>query len=135
MKRMYMFFVALALVILAFSPAEAQRKNTTKHDVAPINMSMEKQKLSEQENMHKFDKKECNCRKPQVGMIQKACEDYSIDMGRSYIIGDRASDVLLGKNAGLTTVLLESGYGTKRLEQEVTPDYIMKDLRDIISLL
>ena len=80
-------------------------------------------------------KKECNCRKPQVGMIQKACEDYSIDMGRSYIIGDRASDVLLGKNAGLTTVLLESGYGTKRLEQEVTPDYIMKDLRDIISLL
>ena len=69
MKRMYMFFVALALVILAFSPAEAQRKNTTKHDVAPINMSTEKQKLSEQENMHKFDKKECNCKE-----IKKCCK-------------------------------------------------------------
>ena len=80
-------------------------------------------------------REECNCRKPRTGMIEQACKDFSIDMERSYIVGDRASDILLGQNAGLTTVLVESGYGTERLEQEVTPDYILKDLREIISIL
>lgn len=80
-------------------------------------------------------RKECNCRKPRTGMIEKACKYFPIDIEKSYMVGDRASDILLGQNAGLTTVLLESGYGTKRLEQEVTPDYILKDLREIISIL
>lgn len=80
-------------------------------------------------------RKECNCRKPRTGMIEQACKDFSIDMERSYIVGDRASDILLGQNAGLTTVLVESGYGTEKLEQEVTPDYIKKDLREVIALL
>lgn len=80
-------------------------------------------------------KRECNCRKPRIGMIERACKEFPIDIEKSYMIGDRASDILLGQNAGLTTVLVESGYGTKRLEQEVTPDYILKDLREIISIL
>lgn len=79
--------------------------------------------------------KECDCRKPRIGMIEKACGDFSVNMEKSYVVGDRASDILLGQNAGLTTILVESGYGTKRLEQEVTPDYILKDLRDVISIL
>lgn len=80
-------------------------------------------------------KKECNCRKPYTGMIEKACQEFQIDMEKCYVVGDRASDILLGQNAGFTTVLVESGYGTKRLEQEVMPDYIVKDLRDVIALL
>lgn len=80
-------------------------------------------------------KTECNCRKPQIGMIEQACRDFSIDMEKSYIVGDRASDILLGKNAEIKTILVESGYGIKRLEQEVTPDYILQDLREVISIL
>lgn len=79
--------------------------------------------------------KRCNCRKPETGMIQKACEDFLIDMKKSYMVGDRASDILSGQNAGIKTVLLESGYGTRRLEQNVKPDYIMNDLRDVIKIL
>lgn len=80
-------------------------------------------------------RKECNCRKPKTGMVEKACQEFQIDVKKSYMVGDRASDILLGQNAGLTTVLVESGYGTKRLEQEVTPDYIIEDLRDVLLLL
>ena len=80
-------------------------------------------------------RQECKCRKPKAGMIEKACHDFQIDMKKSYMVGDRASDILLGQNAGLTTILLESGYGTKRLEQEVTPDYVLKDLRDVVDIL
>ena len=51
------------------------------------------------------------------------------------MIGDRADDIIAGQNAGIRTVLLESGYGTARLEKSVTPDYILKDLRDVIEIL
>lgn len=76
---------------------------------------------------------QCQCRKPAAGMIWQACGDFGIDMAdieNSYMVGDRASDIQLGRNAGLTTVLLESGYGTQRLEQQVTPDHICMDLID-----
>lgn len=77
----------------------------------------------------------CNCRKPRTGMLEAACRDFVIDMQNSYMIGDRAGDILTGKNAGLRTILLESGYGTERLECQVLPDYNLQDLRDIIDIL
>ncbi len=77
----------------------------------------------------------CHCRKPETGMIETACVKFDIDMSKSYMVGDRASDILTGQNAGIKTILLESGYGTARLEQDVTPDYIMKDLRDVLTIL
>lgn len=80
-------------------------------------------------------RKKCNCRKPEVGMLEKAQKDFQIDMEKSYLVGDRASDILTGKKAGLKTILLESGYGTKRLEQNVKADYTFNDLRDIILVL
>ena len=77
----------------------------------------------------------CNCRKPKTGMIERACREYDIDLTKSYMVGDRAGDIMLGKNVGIKTVLLESGYGSKRLEGKVAPDYILEDLRDFIKIL
>lgn len=80
-------------------------------------------------------RKICNCRKPEIGLLKLACEDFNIALEKSYMIGDRASDILTGQNAGIRTVLLESGYGMARLEQFVEPDYILQDLRDVVGLL
>lgn len=77
----------------------------------------------------------CSCRKPGTGMIEKACKDFRIDMENSFLAGDRASDIIAGKRAGIRTVLLESGYGTAGLEEDVEPDYRLNDLRDIIRIL
>jgi D,D-heptose 1,7-bisphosphate phosphatase len=77
----------------------------------------------------------CNCRKPKTGMIEKACCEYDIDLTKSYMVGDRAGDIELGKRAGIKTVLLESGYGSKRLESKVVPDYILEDLRGFTKIL
>lgn len=77
----------------------------------------------------------CHCRKPEIGLIEMACNDFNIDMDKSIMVGDRESDIELGKNAGIRTVLLESGYGSKRLEKRIEPDYIFQDLRDIIKIL
>lgn len=80
----------------------------------------------------------CNCRKPEVGLVQQACQDFHIDLRdrrKLYMIGDRVSDIRLGQNMGFTTVLLESGYGTGRMEGSITPDYILEDLRDVIKIM
>lgn len=80
-------------------------------------------------------RKICHCRKPETGMIEQACSDYSIDMDKSFMVGDRAGDIITGQRMGLKTILLESGYGLERLEADVKPDYILKDLRAVADML
>ncbi len=45
--------------------------------------------------------KDCNCRKPKPELIYKAADDYSIDLKASYMIGDKDSDIDLGRQAHL----------------------------------
>ncbi|MEA1961530.1 MAG: HAD family hydrolase [Bacillota bacterium] len=78
---------------------------------------------------------QCHCRKPEPGMIFRAARENHIDLSRSYLLGDRASDILAGKRSGLTTVLVRTGYGVRGLEQEVEPDYIFADLGEFVEYL
>lgn len=77
----------------------------------------------------------CHCRKPRTGLIEKACQDFQIDLANSFMVGDRAGDILTGKGMRIRTVLLESGYGSNRLEQDVEPDYRLENLREFAKLL
>lgn len=54
----------------------------------------------------KFD---CNCRKPQTGMIDQAVRDYNVDLENSWLIGDSTVDIQTGKNAGIKTLLVHTG--------------------------
>ena len=47
-------------------------------------------------------------RKPSVGMALEAREDFRIDLGKSVMVGDAASDMLFGRRAGMQTVLVEN---------------------------
>lgn len=80
-------------------------------------------------------RKICHCRKPEKGMIEQACSEYRIDLDRSFMVGDRAGDIIMGQRMGLKTVLLESGYGLERLEADIKPDYILRDLRKVADVL
>ena len=75
---------------------------------------------------------DCACRKPATGMIDEACGRWPIDRARSYMVGDKASDVEFGRNAGTRTVLLRSGYGERVLagtyQHRVEADHIAADL-------
>lgn len=48
----------------------------------------------------------CACRKPSPELLLRAAEDLDLDLGRSIMVGDKASDVEAGRRAGCTTVLL-----------------------------
>ena len=72
----------------------------------------------------------CSCRKPQTGLIEQAMKQFEIDSDNSYFVGDRASDIECGQNMGIRTVMLESGYGSNRLEKVIVPDYSYADLKE-----
>ena len=60
----------------------------------------------------------CSCRKPLPGLLLKAAKDLSLDLQRSWMIGDAWSDVQAGKAAGMRgTILLRTGRGTEQLLQ------------------
>ena len=63
-----------------------------------------------------------------TGMIDQAVKRYNIDPGASFMIGDMTMDVLFGKNAGLRTVLLETGKGGSDGIYEAEPDMTDPDL-------
>ncbi|GHV03439.1 D,D-heptose 1,7-bisphosphate phosphatase [Campylobacterota bacterium] len=48
----------------------------------------------------------CECRKPQPGMLLQAAHDFQIDLGASWLIGDRPSDIMAAKNAGVPHTIL-----------------------------
>jgi D-glycero-D-manno-heptose 1,7-bisphosphate phosphatase len=82
-------------------------------------------------------RKDCDCRKPKPGLIVRAARELDIDLTRSFSIGDRMSDVLAGKNAGLTSLLVRTGYGTQELASlpPGTPqiDHVADDLYGAIQ--
>ena len=48
----------------------------------------------------------CSCRKPKPGMLLSAAEKWRIDLGQSFLVGDRAKDIQAGRAAGVTTILV-----------------------------
>src|SRR5262245_3502520 len=71
----------------------------------------------------------CNCRKPKPGMILRAARELSLDLSRSWLIGDILDDVEAGHRAGCQTVFLDNGHETLWQWNSVRrPDVIVDDL-------
>ncbi len=78
----------------------------------------------------------CACRKPNLGMIEAAMADLPIDLENSWMIGDKVLDVELGKNAGIKTIMVLTGYGKKHLESlKRKPDFIVENLREAVEVI
>jgi D-glycero-D-manno-heptose 1,7-bisphosphate phosphatase len=77
----------------------------------------------------------CGCRKPQPGLILQAAAELNLDLGRSYLVGDRYKDLQTGAKAGVKGILVLTGYGRGEYEHfgrtwEAQPAYIAADLLD-----
>ncbi len=65
-------------------------------------------------------------RKPAPGMILDAARAHRLDLPRSWMIGDKTSDIVSGQRAGTRTILVETGYGARQRDCE--PDHRAKDI-------
>lgn len=79
-------------------------------------------------------RKRCRCRKPEPEMFLRAQSDHQIDFSRSWMIGDKYSDVEAGHRLGMTTILVLTGAGQEQLEEYgknpavAQPDFIAGDI-------
>jgi len=77
---------------------------------------------------------DCQCRKPQTGMLLKAAKEHNVDLSTSYMVGDRMGDIKFAQSEGVKGILVLTGYGKGELEytKGTTPDYIANNLNDAV---
>lgn len=75
-------------------------------------------------------KKDCCCRKPKIGLIEKAVKDFNLDLSACFMIGDTEVDVLTGKNAKIPQIQLKNGYKETQKEK---PTYVAYDFLDAVN--
>ncbi|HEY8217634.1 MAG TPA: HAD family hydrolase [Acidimicrobiia bacterium] len=63
----------------------------------------------------------CSCRKPAPGMLLTAATDHSVDLGRSWLIGDRWVDVAAARAAGVTPILIDRPWSWDRTSSGDAP--------------
>ena len=85
-------------------------------------------------------RQDCNCRKPKPGLIARAAKDFEIDLEKSWVVGDRYSDVELARNAQVKSMFVLSGYGRGEWEHQKDswkerPDLVAEDLLEAVQMI
>jgi len=112
----------LVLVVVTNQP-DIARGRQSESAVAAINASLRRQVEVDALYVCPHDNDDgCTCRKPKPGMLLRAAEDLGLDLGRSFLVGDRWSDIEAGQSAGCRTVYIKNGYQEK---EPTAPDRVM----------
>jgi D-glycero-D-manno-heptose 1,7-bisphosphate phosphatase len=81
----------------------------------------------------------CECRKPNIGMLRQAAQEFQIDLALSFVVGDKLTDIQTANNAGATGILVKTGYGLKEMnllpQNNVHPVYIAEDIYDAVQFI
>jgi D-glycero-D-manno-heptose 1,7-bisphosphate phosphatase len=75
---------------------------------------------------------DCACRKPKPGMLLTAAREMSLDLSKSYMVGDRWRDIEAGNRAGCRTFFIDYQYDEKRPEQ---PDFVVGSLFEAAQII
>ena len=80
---------------------------------------------------------DCDCRKPRPGLLLRAAVEHDVDLARSFMIGDRMTDIIAGASAGCRTVLVETGQHlaplietSDSIDDSILPDHTCASLAE-----
>jgi len=127
----------LPLIVVTNQP-DVARGTQTRERVEQINarLARELPMLTAFYVCYHDNKEGCDCRKPGPGMLKQAAAEHGIDLARSFMVGDRWSDVVAGAAVGCKTFLFDVPYSQCH---RCTPDHVVADLSEaaerILSLL
>jgi D-glycero-D-manno-heptose 1,7-bisphosphate phosphatase len=78
----------------------------------------------------------CDCRKPRTGMVVRAAGRLGFEPGASFVVGDHAKDMAMGRALGATTILVRTGHGAEQ-EQAAAPfaDHVADDLAGAVTII
>jgi D-glycero-D-manno-heptose 1,7-bisphosphate phosphatase len=81
----------------------------------------------------------CECRKPKIGLFEQAFKDFPyLVKPETFFIGDKASDMKAGRDFGVRTIMVMTGYGEREkgnLNDDIMPDYFAADLSEAIPIV
>jgi D,D-heptose 1,7-bisphosphate phosphatase len=73
-------------------------------------------------------KVECDCRKPAIGLCERACTELGLDKRSSWMVGDQTRDIEMARRAGLRSVLVRTGVGGSDGKFAAKPDFVSDNL-------
>jgi D-glycero-D-manno-heptose 1,7-bisphosphate phosphatase len=78
----------------------------------------------------------CRCRKPQPGLLEQAAVELGLEPSETIVIGDKLSDIDLGRAVRASTMLVRTGYGAQLAEAGATnADYIVADMEEAAGVI
>jgi D-sedoheptulose 7-phosphate isomerase len=81
---------------------------------------------------------DCDCRKPRAGLFFRAAREHGIDLSESFLVGDDVPDILAGRTAGITTLLVSPHCCSVCEEFSVRgayPDCVVRDLKEASAVI
>ncbi len=78
------------------------------------------------------DEDGCACRKPKAGMLLEAAKEWTLDLGQSFMVGDRWRDIQAGQAAGCKTILIKNEYKERPADN---PDAVVNSLLEASVLI
>ncbi len=79
--------------------------------------------------------RDCDCRKPKIGMFTKAAADLDIAFNQSWMIGDKIIDMDAGRSAGTSTIMVLTGHGTIEAKTASSDQLVVPDLLQAVRVL
>ncbi|MEX3916226.1 D-glycero-alpha-D-manno-heptose-1,7-bisphosphate 7-phosphatase [Paraburkholderia sp. BR10872] len=121
------------LLIVVTNQPDVVRGTTSKAAVEAINDHLNAHlALDEFRTCYHDSGDECDCRKPRPGSLLSAAAQHSIDLARSYMVGDRWRDIEAGTRAGCKTIFIDYGYEEKQPE---SPDFTVTSLLEASKII
>lgn len=118
------------LIVVTNQP-DVARGTQTRAAVEEINATLRaKLPIDDFRVCYHGDDDKCECRKPKHGALLESAKKFGIDLGASFMIGDRWRDIEAGRNAGCTTVLIDYHYAEGK---HIQPDIRVNTLSEAVN--
>jgi histidinol-phosphate phosphatase family protein len=78
---------------------------------------------------------ECDCRKPNIGLVERAAHDMNIELRCSWMIGDTMRDIQMAERAGLRAALVRSGVDDEAQRFKAKPEFICKNFNEAVDVV
>ena len=75
----------------------------------------------------------CECRKPKTGMFLRAQKEFGIDFKKSWMIGDRFTDIYAAHSIGLLSIFIDRGYSEST--GKIKDCYIVKNIMSCLEII
>lgn len=108
------------------------RKKNTKKNIKLINNYLKKKLALDYNFVCYCDHESCPNRKPNPGMLFMAKKKFSVNLKKSYLIGDRWRDIGAGKKAGCKTIFINRSYNEKI---SFKPNFQIKNLSEVYKII